>query len=202
MAAIRTISTAHPVYGILDRLMYQVFAVQPIARDLLFAPGAAVDAIYGYTGRAAEKFTDSLYHGGQGRFQANYFLTDLETRGLINSTVGPELANFPFYEDALCIYNAIHEFMTSFVHSYYDSDLAVLADHELQGWAVEANGPAQVYDFPKCFATRDALVDALTHMVRGLLTYRISQHALTFLRLIWHPPPTTQSTPTSSPPSA
>lgn len=169
MAAIRAISSAHPVYGILDRLMYQVFAVQPIARDVLFAPGQAVDSIFGYTGTAAQQFTDQLYHGGQGRFQANYFLTDLKTRGLINSTIGPDLANFPFYEDGLAIYSAIHAFMTSFVASYYESDAAVLADSEIQGWAAEANGEAQVYDFPVSFTSREELVDALTHMVCTLL---------------------------------
>lgn len=165
MAAIRAISSAHPVYGILDRLMYQVFAVQPIARDVLFAPGQAVDAVFGYTGTAAQQFTDGLYHGGQGRFRANYFLTDLKSRGLINSTIGPALASFPFFEDGLAIYNAIHAFMTSFVDSYYDSDSAVLADIEIQSWAAEANGEAQVYDFPERFTTKEELVDALTHMV-------------------------------------
>ncbi|CAN8104864.1 unnamed protein product [Discula destructiva] len=164
MAAIRTISSQHPVYGILDRLMYQVFAVQPIARDVLFASGEAVDAVFGYTGAAAEKFTDQLYHGASGRFQANYFLTDLQNRGLINSTVGPELANFPFYEDASVIYNAIRTFMASFVDSYYESDLFVLADTELQGWAWEANNAAQVYDFPTMIQSKEALVDMLTHI--------------------------------------
>lgn len=166
MAAIRTLSAEHPVYALLDRLMYQVFAVQPIARDVLFATGEAVDEVFGYTGTAAQQFTDELYNGGKGAFQSNYFLTDLENRGLINSRFGPELAHFPFFEDALVIYSAIHSFMTSFVDSYYNSDADILKDGELQNWAPEANGEAGVHDFPESISTKQTLVDILTHMVR------------------------------------
>lgn len=166
MAAIRTISSEHPVYAILDRLMYQVFAVQPIARDVLFAAGEAVDEVFGYSGTAAQQFTDELYNGGQGAFQSNYFLTDLENRGLINSNIGPELAHFPFYEDALAIHSAIQAFMTSFVDSYYNSDADVLNDSEIQAWGPEASNRAGVYDFPTSISTKQTLVDILTHMVR------------------------------------
>lgn len=166
MAAIRTLSSEHPVYGVLDRLMYQVFAVQPIARDVLFASGTAVDAIFGYTGTAAQKFTDDLYNRGQGRFESNYFLTDLRNRGLINSTIGPDLPHFPFFEDAWVIYQGIQAFMASFVDSYYSSDSDVMADTELQGWATEANEPAQVHDFPQGIRSKTALVGILTHVVR------------------------------------
>lgn len=166
MAAIRTISADHPVYALLDRLMYQVFAVQPIARDVLFATGEAVDEIFGYTGTAAQQFTDELYNGGKGAFQSNYFLTDLENRGLINPKIGPQLTHFPFYEDALVIHSAIQAFMTSFVDSYYNSDADVLKDNEIQAWAIEANDDAGVHDFPGSISTKQTLVDILTHMVR------------------------------------
>lgn len=166
MAAIRTISVDHPVYAILDRLMYQVFAVQPIARDVLFATGEAVDEIFGYTGTAAQQFTSDLYNGGQGAFQSNYFLTDLENRGLLNSIIGPELTHFPFYEDGLAIYSAIQAFMTSFVDSYYSSDADVLNDSEIQAWGPEANDDAGVYDFPKSISSKQILIEILTHMVR------------------------------------
>lgn len=165
MAAIRTLSTEHPIYGLLDRLTFQVFGVQPIAEGILFATGAAVDQIFGYTGAAAQNFTTDLYFGSQGRFQANYFLTDLQNRGLINSTFGPELSNFPFFEDASVIYHAIEAFMTSFVDSYYPSNLDVKTDFEVQSWAMDANVNAEVLDFPVTIATKEELVAILTHIV-------------------------------------
>jgi hypothetical protein len=75
------------------------------------------------------------------------------------------LKNFPFYEDASVIYNAIRMFMTSFVQSYYSSDAAVLADQEIQAWVTECNGPAQCIDFPSKIASITTLIDVLTQMV-------------------------------------
>lgn len=165
MAAIRTISVNHPIYALLDRLMYQVFGVQPIAMKELFASGAAIDQIFGYTGTAAQQFTSDLYFGGSGKFEANYFLTNLQNRGLINSAIGPNLRDFPFYEDASVIYTATRAFISTFVGSYYASDDTVLADDEIQAWANDANVNGEALDFPTTISSREELIDVITHMV-------------------------------------
>lgn len=165
LAAIRTLSDQHPVLALLNRIMYEVYAIQPLAATLLFLPGAVVDQVFAYTGTSAQDYSTNLYkNGGSGRFEANYFTSDLERRGLINSDFGPALKNFPFYEDASTIYNAIHTFMTSFVGSYYSSDSDVTGDQEMQAWVTEAQGPAEAIDFPE-IKTKAGLVDVLTHMV-------------------------------------
>ncbi|OAP60015.1 hypothetical protein AYL99_05017 [Fonsecaea erecta] len=201
LAAIRTLSDNHPVLAILNRIMYEVYAIQPLAATILFLPGAAVDQIFAYTGTAAQDYTTNLYmNGGSGRFQANYFETDLESRGLINSNFGPALKNFPFYEDASTIYNAIHAFMTSFVNSYYSKDSDVTADNEMQAWVKEAQGPAEAIDFPS-ITTRSALIDALTHMAHLAST---SHHTVNTNELLsvsstlpFHPPALYQPLPSS-----
>ncbi|THY26210.1 Lipoxygenase [Aureobasidium pullulans] len=164
MAAIRTLSDTHPVKALLDRLMYQVFAIQPLAASILFAQGGAVDISFPYAYDAAQEYSTGYYFNRSGAFQSNYFLTDLKNRGLINSTTGPALKNFPFYEDASVIYSAMRVFMTSFVGSYYSADSEVLADKEIQAWVKECNGAAKVIDFPAAIAKKDTLVDVLTHM--------------------------------------
>jgi arachidonate 15-lipoxygenase (second type)/8-lipoxygenase (S-type) len=134
---------------------------------VLFIPGGAVDLVFPFTGQEAQSYTTNRYNNGAGRFQANYFATDLQTRGLINSNIGPALKSFPFYEDAGTLHDAIHTFMTSFVKSYYSSDAAVAADSEIQAWVTESNGPAHVIDFPSKISTTDTLIDVLTHIVGG-----------------------------------
>jgi hypothetical protein len=124
--------------------------------------------VFAFSGRAAKAFSTDCYNNGSGRFKSNYFKTDLESRGLLNTKIGPQLKNFPFYEDASIIYSAIHDFMTDFVGSYYASDSKVASDDEIQAWVKEANGDAQVFDFPS-ISTTASLVDVLTHMV-SLLT--------------------------------
>lgn len=163
MAAIRTLSVEHPIYGLLDRLTYQLFSTQPLANEYLFNDGEAFDTVFPVSGSGARDYNTQLYFNGSGAFQANYFLPNLQSRGLINST-GPELSHFPYYEDAAVIYNAIRAFMTSFVESFYASDAVVLADRELQAWAAEANGPAEAIDFPSEISTVDTVVDILTHI--------------------------------------
>ena len=161
--------------------MYEVYAIQPLAATLLFLPGAAVDLLFAYTGTAAQDYTTNLYqNGGSGRFQSNYFMNDLQSRGLINSNFGPSLDHFPFYEDASTIYNAIHTFMTSFVNSYYSKDSDVTADKEVQAWVKEAQGPAKAIDFPS-ITTRGALIDALSHMVSSNETTVPCEITLTIL---------------------
>lgn len=160
-----------------------------------------MDQVFGFTGAAAQAYTTGLYNGGHGAFQANYFKTDLEKRGLINSKSGPALAHFPFYEDGSVIYDAIRTFMTSFVGSYYASDADVKADVELQTWAKEANGPAKAHDFPSTISTRGTVVDILTHIAHLGST---AHHAVNTNELLsvsstlpFHPPALYSAVPTT-----
>ncbi|KAK3668698.1 hypothetical protein LTR22_000586 [Elasticomyces elasticus] len=164
MAAIRSLSEEHPIMGWLNRVYYEIFAIAPLAQQVLFDKGSAVDLMFAHTGQSAKDYCTSRYEGEQGRFQANYFKTDLRSRGLVDG-YGPALKHFPFYEDASRLHDAVSTFMQSFVDSYYSSDDDVMADKELQAWAKEANGDAGVHDFPEEFSSKQTLIDALTHMV-------------------------------------
>lgn len=131
----------------------------------MFAPGGVVDLAFPYTYESAQNYSSNYYFTRSGKFQSGYFLTDLKNRGLINATTGPQLKNFPYYEDASVIYSAIHTFMTSFVSSYYSQDSVVAADKEIQAWVKECNGAAKVMDFPTAITKTSTLIDVLTHMV-------------------------------------
>ncbi|KAJ4289623.1 hypothetical protein N0V90_010952 [Kalmusia sp. IMI 367209] len=169
MAAIRTISVDHPVHALLDRLTYQLFSIQPLANAFLFNEGQAFDSLFPITGSGARDFTAALYFNGSGAFQANYLEANLRNRGLIDSH-GPELRDFPYYEDASVIHKELRKFVATFVKSFYSSDNIVRGDRELQAWAAEANGDAKAIDFPTKFKTRDALIDALTHIAHLVST--------------------------------
>ncbi|KAF3908162.1 Lipoxygenase-4 [Arthrobotrys entomopaga] len=153
--------------------MYGAFGIRPLAVVVLLRPGGDIDQFFAHTGTAAGEYTADLYStGGAGDVINNYFLTNLEKRGLINSSAGPALPHFPYYEDALAIYTSTHKFMTSFVNSYYTSDSAIVNDAELQNWMTEANGPAGAVNFPTSdsMKTRAALIDLLTHMAHIVST--------------------------------
>ncbi|KAF3936237.1 Lipoxygenase-4 [Dactylella cylindrospora] len=183
-AAVRTLSDDHPVLAIFKRLMCGAFGIRPLAVAVLFRPGGSVDQFFGYSGTGAATFAADLYDNGYaGAIQANYFLTNLRRRGLIDPSVVPALKSFPFYQDALVIYNAAREFMISFVNSYYTSDTAITSDVELQAWVNEANGAAGSIDFPTSatMKTRSQLVDLLTYMAHLVSS---SHHAVNTNQLI------------------
>ncbi|KAK6514532.1 hypothetical protein TWF281_004730 [Arthrobotrys megalospora] len=172
-AAIRTMSEEHPVLAILRRLMYGAFGIRPLAVQVLFPEGGLIDRHFGYSGRAAESYSTYLYQSGiSGAVQNNYFKTNLKRRGLIDFVGGPALTHFPFYEDALPLWNAMNTFMTALVNAHYANDAAIAADPELMAWMNEANGPAEVVDFPTSTTmnTRAKLIDLLTHMAHLVST--------------------------------
>lgn len=183
-------------------VMFEVFAIQPLAKTILFTPGTTVDALFTFTGRAAQAYTtDRFFNKGAGDFQKNYFVPELERRGLLNAAVGPKLKHFPFYEDASTIHAAIAKFMTSFVNAYYASDATVAADHELQSWATEANGPAEALDFPSSITTKRILVDILTHFAHlsTVSHHTVNTNALGHISAVlpFHPPALYRALPTT-----
>ncbi|EGU80482.1 hypothetical protein FOQG_18345 [Fusarium oxysporum f. sp. raphani 54005] len=165
LAALRTMSSRHPVLALLQRLMYQAYAIRPIGNNILFNPGGLIDQNSVFSNVAVRKFATDFYPTVAGPVRSNYFEANLRSRGLLNATHGPDLPHFPFYEDGARIIKVIRTFIQSFVKSIYKSDKVLAKDWELQAWIAEANGAAEVIDFPPTpLKKRKHLVDILTHM--------------------------------------
>ncbi|KAI1131439.1 lipoxygenase [Nemania abortiva] len=165
LAAIRTLSDDHPVMVIIKRVEKTPWNIRPLLEAGVEA-GAAPTAgpqYYAWTSLSGRQWANQVYSSGEtANFQSNYYRTLLQNNGLINSKFGPALKSFPFYEDAAVVTEAIRDFMTAFIDSYYPNDKAVAQDAELQAWRAETD-VAKVYDFPKSITTKQTLVDVLTH---------------------------------------
>ena len=145
--------------------MYQAYAIRPIGAQILFNPGGLFDQNFALDNVAVEQFVADFYPTEAGPVQANYFNTNLANRGLIDCDYGPQLAHFPWAEDAEAIVNALREFTTSFVNYYYYNEILVSQDQELQAWASEATCAAEVIDFPASpIVSRETIIDLLTHL--------------------------------------
>jgi hypothetical protein len=164
-AALRTMGTHHPILALLDRLMYQAFAIRPVGETVLFNPGGFFDQNFAITNKGVREFATQFYPTVAGPFQSNYFETDLQRRGLINSTYGPKLPSFPFHEDGKRIISVIRQYVESYVRSYYAEDMSLALDDELQAWIDEATGSAMAIDFPAApIQSAETLVDIITHV--------------------------------------
>lgn len=145
--------------------MYRAYGVFAIGSSFVFGPGALFDQNSAFNSSVALSWNNQLYHNSSGRFQTNYFDRYFVDQCLVNCSYGPELQNFPFYEEALPLVNAMRSFTEAYIQSYYPTDDLFAEDDELQAWVVEANGPAQVLDFPSApLTSRTTLVDILTQM--------------------------------------
>ncbi|KAK4450631.1 lipoxygenase [Podospora aff. communis PSN243] len=203
LAALRTMSDKHPVMALLHRLMHQVYAVRPIANLILFnSTDGLFDQSFAITNLGVRQFATEFYPSA-GRFQSNYFYSDLLSRGLLNCTYGPPLKHFPFFSDASTIHTSIRRFVASFVHAYYPSPRFLALDHELQSWIAEATLHAGVLDFPASPLTSHAvLIDILSHLaylnsvshnvLNGAELFQVSGTLPLHPAALYHPPPTTK----------
>ncbi|KAI6359034.1 hypothetical protein MCOR25_007179 [Pyricularia grisea] len=165
LAALRTMSSRHPVLALMERFMYQAYAIRPVGAQVLFNKGGLFEQNFVYPQEVVYKFAEDTYPVA-GRWRAGYLDVELRARGLIGADYGPELPHFPFYEDGSRLIKVMETFVQDFVDAIYDnSDEEIANDDELQAWVTEANGPAGVIDFePGPFDTREQLVRVLTHM--------------------------------------
>lgn len=182
LAALRTLSSFHPLLGLLNRrtyysllhsqsvlnshlVMHHAYAIRPIGERFLFNDGGYFDQSFAITNQGVRMFATEFYPKTAGPFRANYFYTDLVARGLLNCTYGPALRSFPFFEDASVLHSAIHQFMASFVDAYYETEDLLAQDKELQSWVVEATSEALAIDFPTSpLIYKETLVDILTQI--------------------------------------
>ncbi|RYC55919.1 hypothetical protein CHU98_g10291 [Xylaria longipes] len=164
LAAIRTLSDNHPVLAIINRIEKTPWNIRPLLEAGVESGASSTGPqYYAWTSISGRTWANQVYTSSEtANFQSNYYRTLLENHGLINSPHGPALKSFPFYEDASVVTEAIRDFMTVYVNSYYPNDQAVAQDTELQAWRRETD-TAKVYDFPKSIATRKTLIDILTH---------------------------------------
>lgn len=161
-AALHTLSEDHPIMVVLDRLMLQGYSSRIVGEDLCFNEGGHWDQLMLINQFGCRDYVTDVWPTA-GKYQAGYFRTDLKARGLINDLGQFPFKHFPFFEDADVIHTGYQKFFQSFIDSYYKSDADVAADYEVQNWFVEATKNAKVQDFPQGKATKQALVDVLTH---------------------------------------
>lgn len=144
--------------------MYQEYAIRPAGAKVLLSEGGVFDLNFAISGKGTSDYVTDIYEKRLGSFESSYFLDDLTRRGLINSTQGPSLKTFPFFEDGSVIYSSIRRFMAAFVSSYYNGYMSITDDCELQSWCDEAITKAHVHQFVSSFDTQDSLINALTHI--------------------------------------
>jgi arachidonate 15-lipoxygenase len=159
MATHRHLATVHPVWALLVPHFEGTLFINEAAATSLIAAGGPIDHIFAGTIHSTQGLAVAARLDFD--FTAKMLPHDLAARG-----VGPgsALADFPYRDDGLLVWEAIRSWAQAYVGLYYASDADVLADTELAAWADCIAGEAAIKGFGP-IDSLTALVDACTMII-------------------------------------
>jgi lipoxygenase len=161
----------HPVYRLLHPHFRYTMEINALAREsLINADGIIEDAFW--PGKYSVELS-SVAYGATWQFNTEALPEDLVSRGLAMRREDGELEltikDYPYANDGLLIWNAIEQWVSSYVDFYYKSDEDVTGDEELQAWweEVRTKGHADKKDepwWPVC-DSKDNLIQVLNNIM-------------------------------------
>lgn len=159
LATHRSFALTHPINVLLLPHFEGTLFINNAAVSGLIAAGGPIDNIF------AGKITQSQSSAGADRLAFDFYDSmlpnELSKRGLNNTVVLPD---YPYRDDGLLIWNAIHTWVNDYINVYYNNDNAVSHDTELSAWVTEVINNGKVKGF-KTITGKTQLVDVLTMII-------------------------------------
>jgi arachidonate 15-lipoxygenase len=156
VATHRHLADVHPVWALLVPHFEGTLFINDQAATSLIAAGGPIDHIF--VGTIASSQQAAVDARLAFDFHAKMLPADLAARGVGTDSA---LADFPYRDDALLVWNAIHEWARQYIDLYYAGDADVVADTELTAWSTCMAGEAKVKGFG-AVTTRKQLADICT----------------------------------------
>lgn len=159
VATHRHLAEVHPIWALLVPHFEGTLFINEQAATSLIAAGGPIDHIFAGT------ITSSQLAAVDARlafdFHGKMLPADLAARGVgVDST----LEDYPYRDDALLVWNVIHEWARQYVDLYYAHDADVVADTELAAWATCLAGEAKIKGFGPV-TTRAQLTEICTMVI-------------------------------------
>ena len=167
----RTMSTKHPIYVLLEHHFTQLFANSPVAFSLLLSKGSPYDTIFGWGATGTLRFLRD--ETSKISFKKG-FKKRMTDDGL------NKIPNYKYRDDGMKLIKALEKFLKSYLQEYYNEDNDILNDCEIQNWAKQSN--LVLLDFPTEFKNMNDLIDTLSNII-----FRVSvQHHVLNSDVAWH----------------
>lgn len=132
IATHRHLARRHPLFKLLAPHFEGTLLINNAAAEKLVAPGGPVDLL---TPAPIDQTLKAVAAGVQSYLFDEQFLPKaLAARDVADAEALP---NYPYRDDALLYWNAIHQWVTDYVGIYYRTEADVVGDKELQKWANE-----------------------------------------------------------------
>jgi arachidonate 15-lipoxygenase len=165
IATHRQLPANHPLSLLLRPHFAGTLAINEEAQRNLIAPGGGVDRLLGASIDNSRVFAvRGLQSYG---FNTAMLPKQLELRGVDDTQLLPV---YPYRDDGLLIWNAIHEWVSDYLRIYYRTDADVQKDINLQAWVAEAQAfeGGRIPDFGEengGIQTREYLIDAIALII-------------------------------------
>lgn len=149
VATHRQLAQQHPLWALLVRHYEGTMFINEAAATSLITKGGPIDHIFAGT------ITSSQQTAADARltfdFNQGMLPNDLVARGV---TANSMLADYPYRDDGMLVWEAIEAWVGNYICVYYASDTDVTGDTELTAWSADiaANGSLQGFEGPKTVA--------------------------------------------------
>jgi arachidonate 15-lipoxygenase len=157
VATHRHLAGIHPLWALLVPHFEGTLFINDQAAKSLIAPGGPIDYIFAGTIASSEKAAADARLDFD--FMGKMLPADLSARHVRDAS---KLPDYPYRDDALLVWQAIHDWVREYVHVYYADDAAVATDSELAAWSADLAGTGRIRNFPAAIMTRSQLTDICT----------------------------------------
>lgn len=169
----RKLATNHPLYVLLTPHFTGTLFINDRALTGLIQDKGTVDQVLFGTLADSKQLSVKGAHGYPFSFNDSMLPHTLKARGVDDVS---KLPDYPYRDDALLIWAAIHDWVSDYLSLYYKSDTDVQADTELQAWYSEITTPGetggQITDFGELgedgkfhLRSKNYLIEAITLII-------------------------------------
>ncbi|MBE8999156.1 lipoxygenase [Nostoc sp. LEGE 12447] len=164
IATARQLPLTHPLRILLRPHFDSTLAINDAAQRILIAPGGGVDRLLSSSidnSRVLAVLGLQSYS-----FNSAILPKQFQQRGVDDPNILPI---YPYRDDALLVWNAIHQWVSDYLNLYYTTDEDIQKDRALQAWAAEisAYDGGRLPDFGEGggIKTLNYLIDATTLII-------------------------------------
>ncbi len=161
VATRRNLAEVHPLWSLLVPHFEGTLFINNMAVETLINKGGPIDAFFGGT------ITSSQLAAAEGRLSFDFYgkmiRNDLITRKVEDASI---LAEYPYRDDAILVWDAIHDWASEYIKIYYKDDMAVTNDSELKNWvkSISSAKEGRILGF-KPITSREQLIDVCTMII-------------------------------------
>jgi len=159
VATRRNLAEVHPLWSLLVPHFEGTLFINNLAVETLINKGGPIDDFFGGT------IESSQLAAVQARLSFDFYKkmtpVDFAERGVADPSCLPD---YPYRDDALLVWDAIHDWAAQYINIYYADDEAVTGDSELALWVSSIASEGHIVGF-KPITSRAQLIDVCTMII-------------------------------------